>query len=74
MNYKSNIGVLGHICVQWAKLKGCHVIGTCSSKEKVDFLKKLGCDRVINYREENMDEVLTKEYPVCDIPCTYSCA
>ncbi|WAR01694.1 PTGR3-like protein [Mya arenaria] len=26
--------------VQWAKLKGCHVIGTCSSDEKVQFLKK----------------------------------
>jgi NADPH-dependent curcumin reductase CurA len=57
-------GGLGHICVQWAKLRGCHVVGTCSTKEKSDMLKKLGCDRVINYKQENIDEVLTKEYPV----------
>lgn len=40
------------------------MIGTCSSKGKVELLKSLGCDRVINYKEENIDDVLTKEYPV----------
>ncbi len=61
MNY---VLIKGHIGVQWAKQRGCYVIGTTSSTEKQKLLKELGCDRVINYREENIDEVLTKEFPV----------
>lgn len=56
-------GGTGHIGVQWAKQRGCYVIGTTSSKEKAKLLKDLGCDRVINYKEESIDEVLTKEFP-----------
>ena len=55
-------GGTGTFAVQLAKLKGCHVIGTCSSASKVEFLKQLGCDRVVNYKEESLDEVLKKEY------------
>lgn len=39
------------------------MIATCSSEDKVDVLKKLGCDRVINYKKENLYQVLRKEYP-----------
>lgn len=39
------------------------VIATCSSDEKAATLKKIGCDRVINYKKENLNEVLRKEYP-----------
>ena len=60
----NQLHILGHIGVQWAKQRGCHVIGTCSSQDKVDLLKSLGCDRVINYKQESLDDVLTKEYPV----------
>lgn len=56
-------GGTGHIAVQLAKLSGNHVIGTCGSEVKSQLLKELGCDRVINYRLENVDEVLKKEYP-----------
>ena len=56
----------GHVCVQWAKQKGCYVIGMTSSPEKEKLLKELGTDRIINYKTENLDEVLTKEFPVCD--------
>ncbi|MFT7651977.1 MAG: NADPH-dependent curcumin reductase CurA [Candidatus Azotimanducaceae bacterium] len=56
-------GGVGNWCVQIAKLAGNHVIGTCSSKEKAEELKKLGCDRVIIYTQENMGEVLAAEYP-----------
>ncbi|GFY75845.1 prostaglandin reductase 3 [Trichonephila inaurata madagascariensis] len=56
-------GGTGHIAVQWAKATGCHVIGTCSSEEKEKMLKGLGCDRIINYRKEDLGEVLAKEYP-----------
>jgi hypothetical protein len=56
-------GGTGHIAVQLAKLAGNHVIGTCGSETKVELLKKLGCDRVINYHTENLDQVLKQEYP-----------
>ena len=56
-------GGTGHIAVQLAKLAGNHVIGTCSSEQKAELLKELGCDRIINYRTENLDRVLKSEYP-----------
>jgi NADPH-dependent curcumin reductase CurA len=56
-------GGTGHIAVQLAKLAGNHVIGTCGSEQKAELLKKLGCDRIINYRTENLDRVLKQEYP-----------
>lgn len=56
-------GGTGHIAVQLAKLAGNHVIGTCGSEAKAQLLDELGCDRVINYRIENLNEVLQQEYP-----------
>lgn len=56
-------GATGQFAVQLAKLAGNHVIGTCSSPEKVEYLRSIGCDRAINYREENVFDVLKKEYP-----------
>jgi len=56
-------GGTGHIAVQLAKLAGNHVIGTCGNEAKTELLKKLGCDRVINYREEDINQVLKQEYP-----------
>lgn len=55
-------GGTGQFAVQLAKLAGCHVIGTCSSDSKVEFLKKLGCDRPVNYKKENLAAVLKEEY------------
>jgi NADPH-dependent curcumin reductase CurA len=56
-------GGTGHIAVQLAKLAGNHVIGTCSTQAKMQLLEKLGCDRIINYRIENLQDVLKQEYP-----------
>lgn len=56
-------GGTGHIAVQLAKLAGNHVIGICGSDAKVNLLKELGCDRIINYRQENLNTVLQQEYP-----------
>ena len=53
------------MAVQWAKKKGCHVIGMTSSLEKTKLLKELGTDRVINYKTEDLSQVLKNEYPVC---------
>jgi len=55
-------GGTGQYAVQLAKLAGCHVIGTCSSQEKVDFLKSIGCDRAVNYKTESLNTVLKEEY------------
>ncbi|MGC1306458.1 MAG: zinc-binding dehydrogenase [Phormidesmis sp.] len=56
-------GGIGHIAVQIAKLARNHVIGTCGSARKADLLHRLGCDRVINYRQENVEDVLSQDYP-----------
>jgi NADPH-dependent curcumin reductase CurA len=56
-------GGVGNWCVQLAKLAGNHVIGTCSTQEKAQELKSLGCDRVVVYSEEALDDVLAAEYP-----------
>jgi len=61
-------GGTGQFAVQLAKLAGCHVVGTCSTDAKAEFLKSLGCDRPVNYKTENLDQVLKKEYPKgCDV-------
>lgn len=56
-------GGVGHIAVQLAKLAGNTVIATAGSPEKMDFLRELGADRCVNYREEDLDTVLRKEFP-----------
>ena len=56
-------GGTGQYAVQLAKLAGNHVVGTCGSPEKVDLLHDLGCDRPVNYREEDVRAVLREEYP-----------
>lgn len=56
-------GGTGQFAVQLAKLAGNHVIGTCGSDDKIELLKRLGCDRVINYKTEDVGAVLSAEYP-----------
>jgi NADPH-dependent curcumin reductase CurA len=55
-------GGTGQFAVQLLKRAGCHVIGTCSSRGKAEFLRELGVDRVVDYNVEPLDDVLTKEY------------
>jgi NADPH-dependent curcumin reductase CurA len=56
-------GGTGQFAVQLAKMAGNTVIGTCSSDDKAGLLRTLGCDRVVNYKQENLDAVLSAEYP-----------
>jgi NADPH-dependent curcumin reductase CurA len=56
-------GGTGQFAVQLAKLAGNTVIGTCGSPDKAELLKTLGCDRVINYKQEHVGAVLKAEYP-----------
>jgi len=53
-------GATGSVVVQIAKLKGCHVIGIAGGKEKCDWLKDIGADEVIDYKNTNVDEELSR--------------
>jgi NADPH:quinone reductase-like Zn-dependent oxidoreductase len=60
-------GAVGIWAVQLAKWAGCHVVGICGSGN-VEFVKKLGCDEVIDYKEiglkEWIDEKEDKKFDV----------
>ena len=53
-------GATGSVVVQIAKLKGCHVIGIAGGQEKCDWLKELGVDQVIDYKNSDVHEELPK--------------
>ena len=53
-------GATGSVVVQIAKLKGCHVIGIAGGKEKCDWLKSIGADDVIDYKNYDVHEELPK--------------
>lgn len=44
-------GGVGHVAIQLAKLKGASVCTTVSSQEKANFVKQLGADHVILYKQ-----------------------
>ena len=46
-------GGIGAAAIQLAKLKGCFVIATASSEEKLDYIKRVGADVAINYVTED---------------------
>jgi len=50
-------GGVGSFAIQYAKARGCHVVSTCSERN-VLLLEELGCDQIINYQNENWEEVL----------------
>ena len=54
----SGIGTMG---LQMAKAWGCETYSTAGTDEKVDFLKNLGVDHVLNYKNENFEEVWKDE-------------
>lgn len=58
-------GAVGHIIGQLAKLKGCYVVGSAGSDEKVDLLKsKCGFDEAFNYnKEQDLDAALKRYFP-----------
>jgi NADPH-dependent curcumin reductase CurA len=51
-------GAVGSAAGQIAKLKGCRVIGSAGTPEKVEWLRELGFDEVFDYRETDAREVL----------------
>ena len=55
-------GGLGHLIVQLAALRGCHVVAVCGGADKSDFARALGAARVIDYRAESVADVLAADY------------
>lgn len=51
-------GATGAMCVQLAKHLGAEVFGTIGSAEKADYLRGLGCDHVIMYRDQNFADAV----------------
>ncbi|TQD97225.1 hypothetical protein C1H46_017156 [Malus baccata] len=57
-------GGVGQLVGQFGKMIGCYVVGSASTKEKVDLLKqKMGFDEAFNYKEKNLGSALRKYFP-----------
>ena len=52
-------GAVGAVVCQIAKIKGCTVIGSCGSEDKAAWLKSVGVDAVINYKDCKTGQELT---------------
>jgi NADPH:quinone reductase-like Zn-dependent oxidoreductase len=50
-------GGVGHMAVQFATNSGAEVIGTASSRNEA-YLRELGVDEFVNYREQRFEEVV----------------
>ncbi|WP_027419775.1 quinone oxidoreductase family protein [Crocinitomix catalasitica] len=53
-------GGVGSALIQLLKAKGCIVYATAGSERKLALMTKLGADHVINYREKDYFEVISK--------------
>ncbi|MFN8106557.1 MAG: NAD(P)H-quinone oxidoreductase [Nocardioidaceae bacterium] len=53
-------GGIGTFAIQLAKALGATVFATAGSAEKLDLCRSLGADEVINYREDDFVEVLSR--------------
>lgn len=58
-------GGVGMALIQFCKQQGCEVFATAGSDEKLDFMRQLGADHVINYRRDDyeveIDKILGKD-------------
>lgn len=50
-------GGVGHFAVQFAKWRGAHVVGTASGSNE-EYLRDLGVDEFVNYREERFEDAI----------------
>jgi NADPH:quinone reductase-like Zn-dependent oxidoreductase len=58
-------GGVGHVAVQLAAHAGAHVVGTASSENEA-YLRELGVDEFVNYREEQFERVVNPVNLVLD--------
>jgi NADPH:quinone reductase-like Zn-dependent oxidoreductase len=59
-------GGVGSFAVQFAKWKGAYVIGTASA-DNLDFIKQLGADEAIDYKNERFEEKVSDVDLVLDL-------
>lgn len=56
---QAGAGGVGHVAIQLAKFQGAEVCTTVSSQEKAEFVKQLGADEIILYKDADVvDRVL----------------
>lgn len=60
---------VGLAAIQLAKLYGAKVIASVGSAEKAEIVRKFGADLVVNYKEEDILPVLTKNPPDIALDC-----
>jgi NADPH:quinone reductase-like Zn-dependent oxidoreductase len=53
-------GALASFVVQFAKLKGAHVIAAAGGEDRLDAARALGADYTVNYRTQNLEEEVRK--------------
>jgi len=51
-------GGVGHVAIQLAKIAGARVITTVSTPEKAEFVRSLGADAVIDYKQQDLVEAV----------------
>lgn len=51
-------GGVGHVAIQLAKQRGLRVATTVGSQEKAEFVRQLGAEKVVAYREENFVDAI----------------
>ncbi|NXD13181.1 PTGR1 reductase, partial [Nothocercus nigrocapillus] len=57
-------GAVGSVVGQLAKIRGCKVVGSAGSDEKVAYLKQIGFDEAFNYKTvTSLEEALRKASP-----------
>ena len=56
-------GAVGSIVGQIAKIKGCKVVGIAGGPEKCQYMKNLGFDEVIDYKNEHVYKAIRKTCP-----------
>ncbi|XP_077331382.1 prostaglandin reductase 1-like [Lithobates pipiens] len=60
----SAAGAVGSVVGQIAKIKGCKVVGSAGSDEKVEYLKEIGFDEAFNYKTVgSLEETLKTASP-----------
>lgn len=64
-------GAVGNVVGQIAKIKGCRVIGSAGTEEKMEYLKSLGFDEVFNYKTTSNLDAKLKELAPDGIDCYF---
>ncbi|SDW87930.1 hypothetical protein SAMN05421781_2651 [Marinococcus luteus] len=56
-------GAVGSLAGQIAKMQGARVVGIAGTDEKLDYMKSIGFDEVINYKTEDLTKAIKRTCP-----------